>query len=83
MTCTGPDCSRPAWRSGLCHGHHWQRRHGRELTPLRPRKQSPMQRLAAAALAYADAETEDDYRRAYHRLWQAGRALQRTTRRAG
>jgi hypothetical protein len=32
--CSFPDCGRPHAGRGLCHGHNWQRRKGRPLTPI-------------------------------------------------
>lgn len=74
VPCTGPDCGRPARRQGLCWGHLWQARHGRPLQPLAPRRQTKQERLAAAALAFADAETDEEYERAKARLRAAGRS---------
>jgi len=71
--CNGPECRRLVFRAGLCRGHYWQRQQGRPLKPLAPRRQSRAERLAAAALAYADAETPDDYERAQARLRMAWR----------
>lgn len=68
MTCTGPGCSRPAARAQLCWGHLRQaRRHG-ILRPLEPRGQIPWDRVREAAIALADAETDDELRRAEERL---------------
>jgi len=35
--CAFPGCPRPLYFRGLCRTHHWQRQHGKELTPIRPR----------------------------------------------
>lgn len=42
MSCSGPGadgktCGRPVRSRGHCSGHAWQRREGKELTPLRPK----------------------------------------------
>ena len=37
-TCTGPECTKAPVRSGLCGGHRQQRRLGKELTSLRPKR---------------------------------------------
>jgi hypothetical protein len=34
--CAYPGCTRPLYQRALCRTHHWQRQHGRELTPIRP-----------------------------------------------
>jgi hypothetical protein len=34
--CAYPGCERPLYQRALCRTHHWQRQHGRELTPIRP-----------------------------------------------
>lgn len=38
--CSFPVCSNPVKGLGLCQGHYAQRRKGRDLTPLRPRRMS-------------------------------------------
>lgn len=61
MTCTGPECERPATRRGLCHGHRWQLEHGRPLAPLRRwRWPSLQERIAEAWRLYWDSSAEDD-----------------------
>ena len=76
--CSGPDCSRPAVRSGLCPGHAWQRQHGRPLAPLAPRSRDRWDRLHRAALAMADAESDRDYYLAAQRLRAAAVEYART-----
>lgn len=73
--CQGPDCDKPAERDGHCRGHRQQKYEGRELTPLAPRKQTRWQILSEAALAYADANAEDqaEWRRRQSRLIMAAR----------
>lgn len=67
--CQGPDCSRPASRpGGLCYGHYRQRRMGQPLRPLRPR--GLKERIAAVVDAYLNAETAEEFERAYKRLWE-------------
>ena len=34
--CAYPGCTRPLYQRALCRTHHWQRQHGKELTPIRP-----------------------------------------------
>jgi hypothetical protein len=34
--CAYPGCERPLYYRALCRTHHWQRQHGKELTPIRP-----------------------------------------------
>lgn len=40
-TCMGPDCDREVVRRSLCKTHYSQKWHGKELTPIRPRKEIP------------------------------------------
>jgi hypothetical protein len=72
-------------RRGLCRGHYAQvaERHLSMTINLMPRKQSPMERLARAAVAYADAETDEDFVRAKERLRAAAIAYQRNPQRSG
>lgn len=78
MTCTGPDCERPARRRGLCDGHRWQVEHHRPLTPIRARYGSAWERLQAAMLAYSDAETDEEFQAAKARCKAAARAWLRS-----
>ena len=34
--CAYPGCTHPLYQRALCRTHHWQRQHGKELTPIRP-----------------------------------------------
>ena len=41
-TCSGPQCDRDVRAKGLCNGHYEQKRKGRTLTALRPRREQNM-----------------------------------------
>lgn len=72
--CTVADCLRIAERSGLCSTHRKRAQRGQQLgLPVAERFLSTWDRLHAAALDLADADTEDDaaYRRAEDRLRKA------------
>lgn len=75
--CSGPGhqpgdvCGKPAERDGLCRAHRQQKYDGRPLSPLRVQGQTRLQMLRAAALAYADADGDDDFARATNRLIKA------------
>jgi hypothetical protein len=34
--CAYPGCGKPLYQRALCRAHHWQRQHGKELTPIQP-----------------------------------------------
>ncbi len=60
-TCRLPACDRPS-RSpgGLCEAHHKRRQRGQSLDPPVRQRLDPAGALLEAALAYADAPSEDD-----------------------
>lgn len=89
VTCSIDGCLRPAYRSGLCDGHDRRRRRGQVVhSPLAEVNLSPSERLASAALTFADADSEDDA--AADRAWDnlrktavtAGRRITEETIRA-
>lgn len=77
MTCAVDDCDRAPYKSGLCAGHYRRKREGRPLTELRRAQGGPatpilpIDRLSEAALAYADADTDEDFARARNNLHDA------------
>lgn len=92
--CTFPGCYKAYHSNGLCTGHLTQRRQGRRLAPLKeyaPRKNLVLDRpldkmlvarLEAAALRYANAETNDDFAAARRALLTRAVALTWKSRRA-
>lgn len=68
-------CIRPVWAHGACRYHYERFTHNREPAPkgwgkLR-QKARRFQAVEEAALAYAAAETDDQYERAWRRLYMA------------
>lgn len=79
-TCREQDCTRPAARRGLCWGHLAQLKRRGVTGPLRERatsRRGRLERLERAAYQLADAERDDEYRRAWWRFWDAFRAAAR------
>ena len=76
--CSFDDCVHPAESSGLCAAHRKQRQRTGRLVPVVERLE-PRARLREAALALADADSEDDraYDLAERRFWAAVRAAAR------
>jgi hypothetical protein len=73
-------CGRPAKRAGLCWTHVWRARHGKELSAdIRKRDMTPIQLLTEAALNYADATEDEEYRWALARLRMAALRYVRRT----
>lgn len=64
MPCAFPDCARARAEGELCWGHAKQRRRGQRLTTLRDDTRSPAELLADAAIRYADAEEDEEFRAA-------------------
>lgn len=63
MTCSVPDCTRPAAKASYCWGHYKRRQLNKTVNvPLEAsrRTRDPTQALLEASLAHADADTEDD-----------------------
>jgi hypothetical protein len=71
MTCTAPDCTRPAHHGGLCHGHAYRKRHSLPMEPPLRTWGNPRRTLEEASLAHANAETDDEFERARNRLRMA------------
>lgn len=73
--CAADECLRPAvGRQRYCMAHDQRQTRGQKLsTPIAERYESPFQRLVAAAIALADADSEDDvaFNRALDRLRKA------------
>lgn len=77
--CTIDGCDRPSWkRAGLeqrlvCRGHYARHLKGKPLDePLR-HWAHPLRSVMEAAFAFADAEGDDEFRRAWWRLKKAGK----------
>lgn len=65
MKCRGPECENEARESrAYCRGHEEQFYEGRPLTPLRKRGQSLRALLVNAAIRVADAQDNEDFKRA-------------------
>ena len=75
MYCSEPECINLAARNGKCWAHARRQAKG----PLQERL-SPVQRLCESAIQYANAEDDDEYRRAKDRLYQAARNVSRKRR---
>ena len=86
-TCSFPGCDKPHRAVGLCDAHRNQQRRGERLRPLRPDPFSlnvvmgtrldkfKVARIEAAALAYANAETEAEFQTARTALLAAALTL--------
>lgn len=77
--CLVDGCSRKGVpkKGGLCHGHHKRKERGMAVeAELRPWGE-PAVTLRRAALAYNEAESDQDFRRAEQRLIMAGRRMGR------
>lgn len=80
MDCRIDGCERAAAprEGGLCHGHARRKRRGLPLNQgLREYGRSGAQRLEAAALRVANAETDEDHQRAVMWLLKAAQRLRR------
>lgn len=67
MSCSIADCENPADGHGLCSAHRKRAKKGGNLAaPLKPAPTSrpPLEVLQDAALRYADAESDEDFRSA-------------------
>lgn len=74
MNCSIDGCARCAFRSGLCATHYKRKQRNKDLAaPVREYGMTQLQRIAKAALRYANAEDadENEYRRAAKRLLEA------------
>lgn len=78
MSCSVDGCESPAAKGGLCWAHAKRRAKGQDANVL-PRP-SGLERLREAALKYADAEGDEDFRRAEDNLRKAAAALMRRAR---
>jgi len=77
MSCSAlDDCDRPVEKAGLCAGHRKQKQLGKPFTPLNDAKAGRLtyhQQLVEAAIAFADAPTDDD--KGYDRLFDVLRKV--------
>lgn len=70
--CSVDGCPKEAARGGLCWGHVKKRQRGQTVNEaLTERPESKIDVLREAALAYAEAEEDDDFRRAEDSLRKA------------
>jgi len=65
--CKADGCLEKAFRRGLCRGHEKQQARGSALRPIEPRL-PPKELAVKAALDLAEAESDQDYRRAEDRF---------------
>lgn len=74
--CAEPDCRHPAARGGRCWGHVKQLQRTGRTWPLAERPSTPRERLDRAAhdLGQAVDDTDEAYRLAVRRFWEAYRA---------
>lgn len=63
-TCEVEGCTRTAVRPGRCETHRKQERRGKSPGPIREYGLRPLERVTRASLRHADAEGDDEYRRA-------------------
>ncbi len=76
--CCVDDCVRVVFRGDLCSTHMKRQQRGQQLSlPMAEKLVSPWERIHAAAIDLADADSEDDiaYARAVDRLEKAIEAL--------
>lgn len=74
--CSVDGCPNPAAKSGLCEGHVKRRTRGQVVSAaLKLRPRSPLERLTEAALAYANAESDDEFDRAKDNLRKSAAAF--------
>jgi hypothetical protein len=78
LSCSFDGCERPVEKAGLCAAHRKQKVRGQTLRPLRTRvygghEQRASDRLERAALAFANAESDEAYARARVNLQDAAR----------
>lgn len=88
MECSVDGCLRPAapGAGGFCHGHHKRKVRGQEPAgELQKRHGSSLERLAEAALTYAEAEEDAEWTRARNNLAKSAvaYALKKETRERG
>lgn len=65
MSCSVDGCTRHVEKQGLCAAHRKRKQRGQEVSaPVRDYRMKAEERLSKAALRYANAESDDEYRRA-------------------
>lgn len=74
--CSVEGCDRPARNGGICRAHEKRRERTGMLGGPIPHM-GPFERLTEAALAYADVERDEEFRRAERRLTDAAIAYVR------
>lgn len=83
--CGAPECDKPSRRGGLCWTHLKRQQRGKNpFAPVMPgrgpgKRKEPTETLTAAAIAFADASSEDDgdYHRKHARLYMAALRIRR------
>lgn len=74
--CEAPGCERPVFRGALCSAHVKQQQRNRPLTPI-AEKLSAERRLLEAAIAWAEAEEDEEYERGRQSVLKLARAYGR------
>jgi hypothetical protein len=69
--CSFPGCGHDTMSGELCEGHRKQRQRGQSLSPLAHRPSNALERLTEAAIAYAEADEDEDFARARDNLRKA------------
>lgn len=72
--CSVDGCENEARRGGLCWGHHKRKDRGMPVEATMAPRPTKLARLRAAALAYAEADTDQDYDRADDNLIKSAAA---------
>lgn len=78
MSCAIEDCDKPASKAGMCWGHAKRKARGQTVSgPIKERPKSKSEWLREAALAYADADSDDEeaFTRAVDSLRKAAAAF--------
>jgi hypothetical protein len=74
VSCAVDGCENDAARGGLCWAHVKEKQRTGKLSPLSKRPASALERLTEAAIAYAEAEEDDEFRRARDNLRKSAAA---------
>lgn len=72
VPCSVDGCPHDAARGGLCWSHVRRKQRGQALSPaIRQRPKTPFERVTEAAIAYVDADADEDFARARDNLRKA------------
>ncbi len=66
--CSFDGCENAAKRAGYCWSHVWQEQHHGEKRTVTKRPASALERLTEAAIAYAEADEDEEFNRARDNL---------------